>query len=177
MEYCQFLFLVEFYLSYFLYANGLKFPLKEIFNISEDVKIAEESYLCSIKSILNRKKCCECTKDCMKYKTCCIDRLWHAEKPVPTQEYLALLINITKQYKDTTCEPVFPVTDKNAQNHESEDALMISTCPKEANHITKQDVKIRLVYHTSQLYLYLEVINISIKIPFVQDAILLNILN
>ena len=141
MEYCQFLFLVEFYLSYFLYANGLKFPLKEIFNISEDVKIAEESYLCSIKSILNRKKCCECTKDCMKYKTCCIDRLWHAEKPVPTQEYLALLINITKQYKDTTCEPVFPVTDKNAQNHESEDILMISTCPKEANHINKEGCK------------------------------------
>lgn len=141
MEYCRVLFLAEFYLSYFLYAKGLKFPLKEIFNISEDVKIAEENYLCSIKSILNRNKCCECTKDCMQYKTCCIDRLWNAEKPIPTPEYLNLLINVTNQYKDTTCEPVFPNIGKNVQNHESEDILMISACPKEASHINKKGCK------------------------------------
>ena len=141
MEYCRVLFLAEFYLSYFLYAKGLKFPLKEIFNISEGVKIAEENYLCSIKSILNRNKCCECTKYCMKYKTCCIDRLWNAEKPIPTPEYLNLLINVTNQYKDTTCEPVFPNIGKNVQNHESEDILMISACPKEASHINKKGCK------------------------------------
>ena len=138
MEYCRVLLLVEFYLGYFLYVEGLKFPLKEIFNISEDVRIAEENYLCSTKNIFNRNKCCECTEDCMKYKTCCIDRLWNAEKPVLTQEYLDLLIDVTNQYKDTTCEPVFPVIDKNVQNHESEDILMISTCPKEVNHINKE---------------------------------------
>ena len=141
MEYCRVLFLVEFYLTYFLFAEGLKFPLKEIFNISEDVRIAEENYLCNTRNILNINKCCECTKDCMKYKTCCIDRLWNAEKPIPTEEYLDLLINVTNQYKDTTCEPVFPVIDKNVQNHESEDILMISTCPKEASHINKEGCK------------------------------------
>ena len=41
-----------------------KFPLKDILYLSQDVKLAEENYLCSI-DIRNRyknEKSCECTK-------------------------------------------------------------------------------------------------------------------
>ena len=116
-----------------------KFPLKDILHFSQDVKVAEENYLCSI-DIRNRyknEKCCECTRDCMKYKTCCIDFLWNSTAPIPSQEYLDLFINVTNQYKDTTCEPVF----QNAQNNTSENILMVSTCLKHANHQDKEGCK------------------------------------
>ena len=134
------LFIAVFYVSS---VASAKFPLKDVLHLSQDVKLAEENYLCSIDigNRLKNDKCCECTKDCMKYKTCCIDLLWNSEKPVPSQEYLDLFINVTNQYKDTTCEPVFLVTDKNVQNNTSENILMVSTCLNHASHIDKEGCK------------------------------------
>ena len=130
------LFITIFYVSSVI---SSKFPLKDILHFSQDVKVFEENYLCSI-DIRNRyknEKCCECTRDCMKYKTCCIDFLWNSTAPIPSQEYLDLFMNVTNQYKDTTCEPVF----QNAQNNTSENILMISTCLKHANHLDKEGCK------------------------------------
>ena len=79
------------YVIYLSYAAGPKYLLKDIFNLSEDIEIAEENYLCNLKStkiMTNTSKCCDCTKDCMKYKSCCIDILWNADSPVTAQEYL-----------------------------------------------------------------------------------------
>ena len=73
----------------------------------------------------------------MKYKTCCIDRLWNSTRPVPFQEYLNLFMNAASQYKDTTCELAFPAIDKNVQNNTSENILMVSTCLKYASHLDK----------------------------------------
>ena len=120
-----------------------KFPLKDIFHLSQDAKIPKENYLCSadIKTRYKNDKCCKCTKDCMKYKTCCIDRLWNSTRPVPFQEYLNLFMNAASQYKDTTCELAFPAIDKNVQNNTSENILMVSTCLKHASHLDKQGCK------------------------------------
>ena len=119
--------------------SSSKFPLKDIFHLSQDAKIPKENYLCStdIKTRYKNGKCCKCTRDCMKYKTCCIDLLWNSKRPVPSQEYLNLFMNVTNQYKDTTCELAFPVIDKNVQNNTSENILMVSTCLKYASHLDK----------------------------------------
>ena len=53
-------------------------------------------------------------KGCMKYNTCCIDFLWNSPAPIPSQKDLDLFINVTNQYKDTTCHPVFPIVEQNA---------------------------------------------------------------
>ena len=134
------LFLVVFYIYS---VASAKFPLKDILHLSQDVKVAEEKYLCStnIRTRYKNDKCCECTKDCMKYKTCCIDLLWNSKRPVPSQEYLDLFINFSNQYKDTTCEPIFPVIDKNVQNNTSENILMVSTCLNHASHNDKEGCK------------------------------------
>ena len=73
------LFLVVFYIYS---VASAKFPLKDILHLSQDVKVAEEKYLCStnIRTRYKNDKCCECTKDCMKYKTCCIDLLWNSKR-------------------------------------------------------------------------------------------------
>ena len=41
-----------------------KFPLKDILYLSQDVKLAEENYLCStdIRNRYKNEKSCECTK-------------------------------------------------------------------------------------------------------------------
>ena len=55
------LFMAIFYVSSVV---SSKFPLKDILYLSQDVKLAEENYLCSI-DIRNRyknEKSCECTK-------------------------------------------------------------------------------------------------------------------
>ena len=134
------LFMTIFYVSSVV---NSKFPLKDILHLSQDVEVTEENYLCSIdnKNGYKNDKCCECTRDCMKYKTCCIDLLWNSTRPVPSQEYLDLFINATNQYKDTTCKPVFPVADQNEQNNTSENILMVSTCLKHANNLDKERCK------------------------------------
>ena len=71
-------------------------------------------------------------------KSCCIDILWNVDNPVPFQEYLDLFINVANRYKDTVCEPVLPVLDKNGKNHTGENIFMISTCLNNASYIDKE---------------------------------------
>ena len=118
--------------------RGHKFPLKDVFHLPKNVNVEEQNYLCSIINNHKNHKCCECTRDCMKYKTCCIDILWNAETPISSLEYLSLFINVSSQYKDITCEPVLPIVDKNVQNHTSEKIFMVATCLHNASHIDKE---------------------------------------
>ena len=67
----KFLLITVFYVSF---AASSKFPLKDILHLSQDIKVAEDNYLCNTNAT-RYGKCCECTGDCMKYKTCCIDLL------------------------------------------------------------------------------------------------------
>ena len=138
MTWCAVFFTSVIYVSF---VTGSKYPLKDIFNLSEDTEIAEENYLCNLKNtkkMTNTFKCCECTKDCMRYKSCCIDILWNVDSPVPSQEYLDLLINMASRYKDTNCEPVLPILDKNWRNHTSENIFMVATCLNHASYIDKE---------------------------------------
>ena len=120
---------------------GHEFPWKYIFNHSSDLETIKGNYLCSSKIRYQSNKCCECTKECLKYKTCCIDILWNVERPVRAKEYLDLLINVTSIYKDTSCEPIFPVTIQNKLNHKSENILMVSECLNHASHIDRERCK------------------------------------
>ena len=120
---------------------GHEFPWKYIFNHSSDLETIKGNYLCSSKIRYQSNKCCECTKECLKYKTCCIDILWNVERPVRAKEYLDLLINVTSIYKDTSCEPIFPVTIQNKLNHKSENILMVSECLNHASHIDREGCK------------------------------------
>ena len=122
-------------------AIGHEFPWKDIFNHSIDLETIKGNYLCSSKSQYQSNKCCECTKKCLKYKTCCIDILWDVERPVRSKEYLDLLINVTSMYKDTSCEPIFPATTQSKLNHTSENILMVSKCLNHASHIDKERCK------------------------------------
>ena len=68
MACCIVLFTSVIYVSY---VTGSKYPLKNIFNLSEDIEIAKENYLCNLnntKKMINTFKCCKCTKDCMRIK-------------------------------------------------------------------------------------------------------------
>ena len=123
---------------YISYAIGHEFPWKDIFNHSSDLETVKGNYLCSRKSRYQSNKCCECTKECLKYKTCCIDLLWDVKRPARSKEYLDLLINVTSIYKDTSCEHIFPVTIQNNLNHTSENILMVSECLNNASFIDKQ---------------------------------------
>ena len=125
-------------------ATSYKFPWKDLFNHSSDLESIKGTYLCSSSSSSSRhqsNKCCECTEECLKYKTCCIDILWNVERPVRSKEYLDLLINVTSTYKDTSCEPIFPVTIQNKLNHTSENILMVSECLNHASHIDREGCK------------------------------------
>ena len=122
-------------------AIGHEFPWKYIFNHSIDLEKIKGNYLCSSKIRYQSNKCCECTKECLKYKTCCIDILWNVERPVRAKEYLDLLINVTSIYKDTSCEPIFPVTIQNKLKHKSENILMVSESLNHASHIDREGCK------------------------------------
>ena len=127
---------------YVFSVEGSKFLLKDVLHLSQDAKVAEENYLFSTDNRTIRyknNKCYKCTRGCMKYKTCCIDFLWNSQKPVPPQEYFHLFINVTNQYKDTTCEPIFPVTDKNGNT--GENILMVPTYLKQASHLDRERCK------------------------------------
>ena len=107
----------------------IKFPIKNFFNITES---SNKQFNGSLKQFIcngssnGRSKCCECDSNCMRYRTCCIDKLWDKSNPLPIETYLDTFLNETRKYKDFTCEPLLTLP-KNSE-HESEKLLMVSTC-------------------------------------------------
>ncbi|XP_057311653.1 uncharacterized protein LOC130649399 [Hydractinia symbiolongicarpus] len=105
------------------------FPINEFMNATEFSKnYPFYRLLCNGLKAIGEPQCCECDKDCIKYRTCCIDKLWDSEKPLPLQPYLSKFIEETKKHKEISCEPVL-----NHTQHKSETFLMVTSCLPGAN--------------------------------------------
>ena len=109
-------------LNYFICQRN--FPLNELYNIPPSEYVFSFGILCDGSTF--DKSCCECHDDCLRFKTCCIDKLWNSSNPIPIQEYLEVLVNETSKFKDTTCESVFPLVP------DSKTVQMVSTCVNDA---------------------------------------------
>ena len=101
------------------------FPMKELYNVPSRLEINANEQFCDGKT--SNQKCCDCGDICLRFKTCCIDKLWNSSNPISLQEYLEALVNETSKYKDTTCESVFPLVPG------SQNMYMVSTCEGGAN--------------------------------------------
>lgn len=114
-----------------------KFPIRQFFNISSKHSLEEnegfEQFLCSSGSSAN---CCSCNSDCMKTKSCCIDKRWDRESHTSLSSYLAMFIKESKGYKDISCEYVMPGVVKHG--HTSAAYLMVSTCISTVSHEDKE---------------------------------------
>ena len=102
------------------------FPIKRFFNISESSNVEYSGGLVQYTCSGGGEKCCDCNSYCMRYKTCCIDKLWDKNNRVPIDTYLDIFANETRKYKDLTCESLLTLP-KNS-GHNSEKLLMVSTC-------------------------------------------------
>ena len=109
------------------------FPIKRYFNISESSNIEYSGGLVQYTCSGEGDKCCDCNSDCMRYKTCCIDKLWDKNNPIPIDIYLDRFVNETRKYKDLTCESLLTLP-KNS-GHGSEKLLMVSTCLPTASRV------------------------------------------
>ena len=109
-------------LDYFICQRS--FPLNELYDIPPSKYVFSFGILCN--SSVADQSCCEYHDDCLRFKTCCIDKLWNSSNPIPVQEYLEVLVNQTSKFKDTTCEIVFPLASG------SKTVRMVSTCIDDA---------------------------------------------
>ena len=103
-----------------IYECKIKFPFRSLYDLPEDYPVATFDFLCE--GNLSNTGCCNCNESCMRFKTCCIDKLWDDKNSLPINEYLQLFINKTKEFKDTACKSVFPPITG------SEKVLMVSSC-------------------------------------------------
>ena len=105
------------------------FPVNELYDIPPTFGVLAFDQFCDGK-ILNQN-CCDCDDQCLRFKTCCVDKLWNSSNPLPLHQYLEILVNESSKYKDTTCESVFPVVLG------SENMYMVSTC---ADGASQEDI-------------------------------------
>ena len=96
------------------------FPVNELYNMPPAMQVLASDQFCD--GATSNQWCCDCEDSCLRFKTCCIDKLWNSTNPLPLQEYLEVLINETSKYKGTTCESVFPLVSG------SQNMYMVSTC-------------------------------------------------
>lgn len=73
------------------------------------------------------QNCSDFEDTCLRFKTCCIDKLWNSSHSLPLKEYLVELLNEAGSFKETVCQNVFPLV-KNSQRK-----YMVSTCVEGAN--------------------------------------------
>ena len=132
-----------------------RFPIADLFNVSEPGWYPGrlQQFLCNGYG----QKCCDCHSGCMRYKTCCIDKLWNESNPIPIQTYLHMFINESKKYKDLTCETLLSLNKYSL--HSSERLLMVSTClptahkDDVANCTNRSGISVLPVFGTDK-YLY-----------------------
>ncbi|XP_057300227.1 uncharacterized protein LOC130630669 [Hydractinia symbiolongicarpus] len=91
------------------------FPMKKFFDSDRAY-----SHLCRYGGNI----CCDCSDDCMKYKTCCIDKLWDDEKKDHLQTYLKLFLSESQKYKNMSCEPALTVN----KTHPVKSYFMVKSC-------------------------------------------------
>ncbi|XP_057307018.1 uncharacterized protein LOC130645146 isoform X2 [Hydractinia symbiolongicarpus] len=108
------------------------FPTKDFFGV-ETFKVI--SHLCSIsQQPLGGQKCCDCSDDCMKYKTCCIDKFWDYNTNDRLQPYLKFFFSKLNKYKSMSCEPALSVS----QTHAVQTYYMVKSC---LPNVTGEDVE------------------------------------
>ena len=123
---------ISIFLSCLSLYSSKKFPIKEFFNIQDNITTYEdlqEYHTCSGSGTIHR--CCDCDNDCMRHKTCCIDKLWNETNPITIQEYLDKFEKVANKFKDLSCEYVLPSVI--TFGHTSESLLMVSSCLPNAN--------------------------------------------
>ena len=105
------------------------FPVNDLYNIPPTFGVLAFDQFCDGKTF--NQNCCNCDDQCLRFKTCCVDKLWNSSNPLPLQQYLELMVNETSKYKDTTCESVFPMVSG------SQNVYMVSTC---ADGASQEDI-------------------------------------
>lgn len=110
------------------------FPVKKFFNNEFQDDTAVNRYLCS-KNAPGR--CCDCSPDCMKYRTCCIDAFWNGETDlVMLDSYLRFLIKKRKETPEHTCQAVY--SEAETVGHKTNYRMMVRNCKE--NVANKDDV-------------------------------------
>ena len=73
----------------------------------------------------NKTSCCNCSEDCWKYGSCCINQAIKQFNSKTLDQYLKKFSEKFSKFKETSCEKVLPLTDK----HDTESIYMVSSCP------------------------------------------------
>ena len=77
--------------------------------------------------------CCNCDDDCMRSRSCCIDKLWNQSKPMILESYLDMFIKQSRKYKKVVCKPIFQHKRFIKVDH----ILMVTSCLKGATNNQK----------------------------------------
>ena len=102
--------------------KGAEFPSSEFYNLTRTE--GHPSRLCSFADI----GCCSCEPDCMKFRMCCINNLWHGKEEETLNDYLKRFLEETSSYKTTTCRPI--LKDHLGSLNYKTYYMMVSSCPK-----------------------------------------------
>ncbi|XP_057300226.1 uncharacterized protein LOC130630668 [Hydractinia symbiolongicarpus] len=99
-----------------------RFPMEEFFDYHFD-SWGAHLHFCDFAAV-GREICCDCSDDCMKYKTCCIDKLWDKKKNENLEMYLKLFLSKSQKYKNMSCEPALTVN----KTHAVKSYFMVKSC-------------------------------------------------
>ena len=109
-----------------------RFPMERLLGLNGKINISLSTYLCSDRETSPYEKYCDCYESCIKPKTCCIDYLWDRFPLLELHTYLKTFANITKKYKDLSCEHILPPL---MIGSDSEKLLMVKSCTNSNNSL------------------------------------------
>ena len=112
--------------------NPRKFPIGRLFGLNNETSITLSKLLCHDSKTRVYQKKCNCKKNCMISRSCCIDYLWDKFPSVELPEYLGKLVNVTNQYKDLSCKHIFPSLTFDS---DSVKLLIVKSCTNSKNSL------------------------------------------
>lgn len=95
----------------------VEFPLNEFFH-GANLENGDFDQLCMFDS-----NCCNCDKDCMKYKSCCVDAYWNKTKRVSMETYTNLLVNESKKHNTMVCDHILEL-----KGHVTDSVYTVKSC-------------------------------------------------
>lgn len=125
------------------------FPYMEFFGLSGQPNIRMSTmmnlfYLCSSEQKMEQNAMhCDCSKNCMKFYTCCADALWDATKNESISEYTHRFLAEAEKFKPLECLPILTGLP-NDRDYTIDSILMRSECStnsdttEQGRHIRKQ---------------------------------------
>lgn len=110
------------------------FPYMEFFGLKGEPsthmkKMLDMYYLCSSSSKQTDMMQCECSHNCMKFNSCCMDALWESDRNETMEQYKTRLLLEAEKYAILQCNPILTGLPK-AHGYSVESVLMRSTCQK-----------------------------------------------